>query len=294
MQQRAFCDLQHNIQNLCPYSSPNLYNSFAKPAAHMLSYRLKIWYNYPQYEKGGLHMVVRVYRYPEDVSFACALLIAAQVTQKPDSVLGLATGSSPIGTYQQLVKWHQEGKLDFSQAISFNLDEYAGLPESNPNSYHSFMREQLFQSINMKASYLPNGNAKDMAEEGKRYDAQIKEKGGIDLQLLGIGRNGHIGFNEPAEVFAYGTSLVDLTPSTIDANKRFFEKEEDVPRKAISMGIGTIMEAKKIVLIAMGQDKAEAVLGAVQGKVSPGMPASILQMHPNAVILCDEAAAGLL
>lgn len=239
-------------------------------------------------------MVVRVYQYPEEVSFACAMLIAAQVTEKPDSVLGLATGSSPIGTYQQLVKWHQEGKLDFSQAISFNLDEYAGIAEDNPCSYHYFMQDQLFQYINMKETYLPNGNAKDMAAEGKRYDEAIRQKGGVDLQLLGIGRNGHIGFNEPADEFVYGTSLVDLAPSTIDANKRFFEKEEDVPRTAISMGIGTIMEAKKIVLIAMGQDKAEAVLGAVKGKVHPQMPASILQMHPNAIILCDKAAAGLL
>ena len=239
-------------------------------------------------------MVVRVYQNPEEVSFACAMLIAAQVTEKPDSVLGLATGSSPIGTYQQLAKWFEEGKVDFSSAISFNLDEYAGIKEDNPCSYHYFMQDQLFRHINMKETYLPSGIAKDMEEEGKRYDGAIREKGGIDLQLLGIGRNGHIGFNEPAEDFLYGTSLVDLTASTIDANKRFFEKEEDVPRKAISMGIGTIMEAKKIVLIAMGQDKAEAVLGAVKGKVHPQMPASILQMHPNTIILCDKAAAGLL
>ena len=239
-------------------------------------------------------MVYRIYEHPEQVSKACALLIAAQVTSKPASVLGLATGSSPLGTYRQLVRWHQEGLLDFSEATSFNLDEYVGIPEENPCSYHAFMEENLFQYINMKETHVPNGNAKDLKEEGKRYDAAIRAKGGIDLQLLGIGTNGHIGFNEPDSQFVYDTQIVSLAESTIKANRRFFEKEEDVPRKAISMGIGTIMEARRIVLIAMGKDKAEAVYGAIKGEVKPGMPASILRMHKNAVILCDRDAASLL
>lgn len=239
-------------------------------------------------------MVVRVFDRPEMVSKACALLIAAQVTQKPDSVLGLATGSSPIGTYQQLAKWHQEGVLDFSQAVSYNLDEYIGLPEDNSCSYHYFMQDELFRFINLKASFLPNGNAKDMQAECRRYDEAIQNAGGVDLQLLGIGRNGHIGFNEPADSFVYGTQVVDLTESTIQANRRFFESEDQVPRQAVSMGIGTIMSARSIVLIAMGADKAEAIYGMVKGEVTPNLPASILRMHKRAVVLCDKDAAGLL
>ncbi len=239
-------------------------------------------------------MVVRVFDRPEMVSKACALLIAAQVTKKPDSVLGLATGSSPIGAYRQLAQWHREGALDFSEAVSYNLDEYIGLPEDNSCSYHCFMQDELFRFINLKASFLPDGNARDMQAECRRYDEAIKQAGGVDLQLLGIGRNGHIGFNEPAEFFSDGTQVVDLTESTIQANRRFFESEDQVPRKAVSMGIGTIMSARGIVLIAMGADKAEAIYGLVKGEVTPKLPASILRMHKNAVILCDQDAAGLL
>lgn len=239
-------------------------------------------------------MIVRVFDRPEMVSKACALLIAAQVTKKPDSVLGLATGSSPVGAYRQLAKWYEEGVVDFSGVTSYNLDEYVGLPEDNVCSYHYFMQDELFRFINLKASYLPNGNARDMQAECRRYDQAIQNAGGIDLQLLGIGRNGHIGFNEPADAFAYGTQVVDLTESTIQANRRFFESEEQVPRRAISMGIGTIMAARSVVLIAMGADKAEAIYGLVKGEVTPSLPASILRMHQNAVILCDKDAAGML
>lgn len=239
-------------------------------------------------------MVIRVFDRPETVSKACATLIAAQVMKKPDSVLGLATGSSPIGTYRLLAQWHEEGLLDFSQAVSYNLDEYVGLSEDNPCSYHYFMQDELFKFINLKASFLPDGNAKDMQKECARYDEAIKQAGGIDLQLLGIGRNGHIGFNEPDDVFSSGTQVVDLTESTIKANRRFFESEEQVPRKAISMGVGTIMAARSVVLIAMGQDKADAIYGLVKGEITPELPASVLRMHQNAVILCDQDAAGLL
>lgn len=239
-------------------------------------------------------MEIRVYETKEQVGIACAMLIAGQVTGKRDSVLGLATGSSPIGCYQQLIKWHQAGALDFSGCISFNLDEYVGLPVDHETSYHAFMKAQLFDHINMKESYLPDGNAPDLEAECRRYDAAIAAKGGIDLQLLGIGRNGHIGFNEPADSFVYGTQIVDLTGSTIAANQRFFDSIDQVPRRAISLGIGGIMSAKKVVLIAMGQDKAEAIRGAVKGDINPRLQASILRAHPDAVFLLDREAASLL
>jgi glucosamine-6-phosphate deaminase len=239
-------------------------------------------------------MVVQIFENEKLVSRACATLIAAQVIEKPDSVLGLATGSSPLGTYKNLVKMYEKGVVDFSSVISFNLDEYIGIPEDNPCSYHQFMEDNLFQYINIFESYIPNGNADDLEEEGLNYDSLIEEAGGIDLQLLGIGHNGHIGFNEPDEKFSGGTQVVNLAPSTIQANRRFFESEEDVPSMAISMGIGTIMAAKKIVLIAMGKDKAEAIKGLVEGEISPWMPASILRLHKNVTILCDEDAASLL
>lgn len=239
-------------------------------------------------------MVVRVFESPEQVSTACAMLFASQVTRKPHAVLGLATGSSPIGTYQQLINWYNEGILDFSQAVSFNLDEYVGIPESNECSYHCFMQNQLFYGINLKASYVPDGNAKDMHAACRNYDKAIKNAGGIDLQLLGIGHNGHIGFNEPADHFPLGTQVVTLTPSTIEANRRFFEKDEDVPRQAISMGVGTIMASRCVVLIAMGEDKQDAIYGAVKGPVTPHLPASMLQMHQNCIVLCDRKAAARL
>lgn len=239
-------------------------------------------------------MIVNVYESVKEVSKACATMIAAQLTKKPDSVLGLATGSSPVETYGWLVKWHQKGVLDFSRAISFNLDEYVGIDEKNPCSYHQFMKDNLFDFVNFKASYLPDGNAPDMENECRRYDEKIKAAGFVDLQLLGIGRNGHIGFNEPASAFSDGTQVVDLTESTIKANRRFFESESDVPRKAVSMGIGTIMSAKSVVLIAMGKDKAEAILGLVKGEITPELPASVLRLHRDAVILCDREAASLL
>lgn len=239
-------------------------------------------------------MVVRIFENRRAVSQACATLIAAQVIRKPESVLGLATGSSPVGTYQQLIEWYQQGLLDFSQCISFNLDEYIGLDESNPCSYHAFMKEELFNHINMKSFFLPNGNAKNLGVECRRYDKAIAAAGGVDLQLLGIGRNGHIGFNEPDSHFVKGTQVVSLTQSTIEANRRYFDSEDQVPKKAISMGIGTIMSAKEIILIAMGEDKADAIYKAVKGKISPDMPASSLALHPHVTFLVDQAAASRL
>lgn len=239
-------------------------------------------------------MQVRIFDNAQQVGTACAMLIAAQVTKKPDSILGLATGSSPIGCYQQLIEWHKAGALDFSQCISYNLDEYCGIPEDHICSYHDFMNKNLFDFINMKEHHVPNGNAPDLQAECKRYDAAIEAAGGIDLQLLGIGRNGHIGFNEPCDHFVYGTQIVDLTESTLDANQRFFNTREEMPTQAISLGIGGIMNAKCVVLIAMGKDKAQAVRDAVKGNMDPQVQASILRGHPNAIFLVDKDAASLL
>ncbi len=239
-------------------------------------------------------MIYHVYENADQVSLACAMLIAAQVTNKKDSVLGLATGSSPIKTYQNLIEWHQQGALDFSQCKSFNLDEYVNISYDHPESYHRFMQDNLFGKINMKETNVPDGNAADLVKEGKRYDEAIQNAGGIDLQLLGIGRNAHIGFNEPDSKFVYGTQMVDLTQSTIEANRRFFDSEDQVPRKAISLGVGGIMAAKTIVLIAMGADKAQAIHDTIYGGIDPMVPASILRTHKNAIILVDKAAASML
>ena len=239
-------------------------------------------------------MQFHVYENADQVSMACALLIAAQVTEKPDSVLGLATGSSPIKTYQRLIEWYKAGVLDFSKCVSYNLDEYVGISYDHEQSYHRFMQDNLFHAINMKETHVPDGNAKNLKAECKRYDKAIEAAGGIDLQLLGIGRNGHIGFNEPADQFVYGTQIVNLTHSTIEANRRFFDSEDQVPRQAISLGIGGIMNAKTVVLIAMGEDKADAIKALVKGDVTPRVQASILRTHKNAIILADQAAASKL
>lgn len=239
-------------------------------------------------------MQVHVYDTEKQVSTAAAMLLAAQVIRKPDSVLGLATGSSPVGCYQQLIQWYRDGVLDFSKCISFNLDEYCGLPVEHECSYHAFMKEQLFDHINMKASYLPDGNAPDLQAECRRYDEAIRAAGGIDLQVLGIGRNGHIGFNEPANQLVYGTQIVRLTESTIQANRRFFDSEDAVPRQAISLGIGGIMSAREILLIAMGADKAHAIQETIMNDITPQVQASILRAHPHVTILLDKAAASRL
>ena len=239
-------------------------------------------------------MIIQVYPNAKAVAQAAAMLIAAQITKKPDSVLGLATGSTPIDTYQELIRLYQEKAVDFSKASTFNLDEYVHLPISHACSYHAFMQVQLFDHVNFKASFLPDGNAKDLNRESRRYDTAIQKAGGLDLQLLGIGHNGYIGFNEPADNFGYGTQVVNLTDSTIQANKRFFKSDRDVPRQAISMGIGTIMAANEIMLLALGAEKADAIKKTVKGPVTPRLPASILRLHKKVTLLLDEGAASKL
>lgn len=231
-----------------------------------------------------------------DMSRKAANIIAAQVILKPDCVLGLATGSTPIGTYQELIKGYENGDLDFSQVKTANLDEYRGLQKTNDQSYDYFMKENLFNHININFENLniPNGENPDAEAECKRYEDVVKALGGQDLQLLGMGHNGHIGFNEPADEFVKETHCVDLQESTIQANKRFFEKVEDVPTQAYTMGINTIMQAKMILVVVSGADKAEIVKKAFFGPVTPQVPASILQMHPNVVVVVDEAAASLI
>ena len=232
----------------------------------------------------------------EQVGQATAMLLGAQLLRKPDSVLGLATGSTPIPTYRELVRLYQAGVLDFSRVTTYNLDEYVGIPENHECSYHRFMKDNLFDQVNIRpeATHVPDGNARDLHATAAAYDAAIRRAGGIDVQLLGIGRNGHIGFNEPADEFVYGCHVVNLTESTIEANKRFFASVDDVPRKAISLGIGSIMEARQVLLIATGEDKADAVAEAVNGDVSPKVQASILLTHRNVIFLLDEAAASKL
>ena len=228
----------------------------------------------------------------KEMSRIAANIISAQIILKPDCVLGLATGSTPVGTYENLVEWYKQGDLDFSQVTSVNLDEYKGLSGNNDQSYRYFMNKNLFDHVNIDKSrtFVPNGLEPDSEKASKEYDAIIESVGGVDLQLLGIGHNGHIGFNEPADEFCKGTHCVDLTASTIEANKRKKKKEEDVPRQAYTMGIGTIMKAKKILLVASGADKAEIIAKSLTGPVTPQVPASILQFHNDVTVVCDEAA----
>lgn len=226
----------------------------------------------------------------KDMSRLAARIIGGQVLLKPDCVLGLATGSSPIGTYEALAADYEAGILDFSQVRTVNLDEYCGLTPDNPQSYRYFMDKNLFDRVNVdKANtYLPNGAAPDMQAECARYEALVESLGWPDLQLLGIGHNGHIGFNEPEDVFHAAVHTVKLTESTIKANSRLFDKPEDVPTSAITMGVGAIMKAKRVLLIA-GADKAEIVERAFQGPVTPRVPASVLQLHRDATVILSKA-----
>lgn len=228
----------------------------------------------------------------QEMSRKAANILSAQVISKPDSVLGLATGSTPIGMYDQLVEWYNKGDVDFSEVKTVNLDEYKGLARDNDQSYYYFMHKHLFDRVNINPdnTNVPDGTQMDSEKECARYEKLIESMGGVDIQLLGIGRNGHIGFNEPDNCFAKTTHCVDLTESTIEANKRFFASADDVPRQAYTMGIGTIMKAKKILLIVNGEDKADALAKAVYGPVTPEVPASILQFHNDVVIVADQAA----
>ena len=226
----------------------------------------------------------------EQLSRKAANIIAAVVVNKPDCVLGLATGSSPLGTYAELAARCAAGDVDFSAVTSVNLDEYAGLDGTNDQSYRYFMDHNLFCKVNIDPAktHVPNGCAEDLAAEGARYDELIRSLGGIDLQLLGIGLDGHIGFNEPDDCFTAATHEVELDPSTIEANARFFAKKEDVPTSAITMGMMSIMQAKKILLIANGQNKKAILEKSLFGPITPEVPASILQLHPDVTVIFSE------
>ena len=227
-----------------------------------------------------------------ELSRKAANIIASQILMKPNCVLGLATGSSPVGTYKELIQWYERGDLDFSGITSINLDEYRGLSGDNDQSYRYFMNTNLFDHVNIDKARtnVPDGLEPDATKACSDYDQIIENAGGIDLQLLGLGHNGHIGFNEPADAFACGTQCVDLAESTINANKRFFASEDDVPRQAYTMGIGSIMKARKILVVVSGEDKAEILKKVVCGPITPQVPASVLQLHPDVTIVADEAA----
>ena len=232
----------------------------------------------------------------KEMSRKAANIISAQIITKSDCVLGLATGSTPIGTYDQLVEWYEKGDLDFSEVTSVNLDEYKGLSGENDQSYRYFMNKHLFDRVNIDKSrtFVPNGLEEDSQKACEEYNEIIHRLGGIDLQLLGLGHNGHIGFNEPGDAFEKESHCVNLTERTIEANKRFFEKESDVPRQAYTMGIKTIMQAKKVLVIVSGEDKADIVYKAFAGPITPEVPASVLQLHNDVTLVGDKAALGKL
>lgn len=232
----------------------------------------------------------------QQMSRQAARIIASQLTLKPDSVLGLATGGTVSGMYERLIALHREDGLDFSHATAFNLDEYTPISPEDPQSYHQFMKKFLFDHVNVKKgkTHIPNGLAGDVEGECRRYEQAIHDAGGIDIQVLGIGRNGHIGFNEPDITFEAGTHQVLLDEQTISDNARFFPSVDAVPRRAISMGIKTIMHARRILLLASGVEKSDAVHRMIYGKITPALPASVLQLHPDVILIIDREAALLL
>ena len=249
------------------------------------------------YSKKGIKTMI-IYRAKDyqDMSRKAANIISAQIIMKPNCVLGLATGSSPVGTYRQLIEWYNKGDLDFSHVTSINLDEYKGLSPENDQSYRYFMDTNLFNHVNIDKAhtFVPNGLEVNSEKACTDYNHTIATSGGIDLQLLGLGHNGHIGFNEPGAAFERETHCVDLTESTIEANKRFFSSEEEVPRQAYTMGIKNIMQAKKILVIVSGADKAQILEKVLHGPITPEVPASILQLHNDVTIVADEAALSCL
>lgn len=232
----------------------------------------------------------------ELLSKKASQIVGSQMILEPKSVLGLATGSTPVGMYKNLIKMYEEGLIDFSKIKTFNLDEYYKLPVDNDQSYHYFMDENLFNHININREniHLPNGMADDIDAECVSYDQMIDDNGGIDIQVLGIGNNAHIGFNEPTINFNKGTHVVTLDESTREANARFFNNLDEVPKKAITMGTGSIFKSKKIMLLASGKNKAEAIYNTVHGKVTPKVPSSILQFHKDVILILDKEAASLL
>jgi len=229
------------------------------------------------------------------MSERAAMVVMAAVVEREDAVLGLATGSTPIGLYDRLSEWCAQGLVDFSKVRTVNLDEYCGLAPDDPQSYRYFMNARLFSRINIPPgnTHVPNGMAQDLDAECARYDQLIEELGGIELQLLGLGHDGHIGFNEPGDTFEKGTNVVTLTPETIRANARFFRDESEVPRRAITMGMKAIMKARKILLIVSGGDKRDILEKAIHGDVTPEVPASILQMHPDVTVMYSADPGGV-
>ena len=240
-------------------------------------------------------MDIKIFNNAEEIAVAAAQLYKELIAQKPNAVLGLATGATPVPTYKKIIELYNNGEISFKDVTTFNLDEYCDLDKNDKNSYYTFMHENLFNHIDIREENVNflDGNAEDCDAESKRYAEAIKAAGGIDLQLLGIGTNGHIAFNEPADKFTDEAFKVTLTQSTIDSNQQYFG-DVPMPRYAMTMGIGSIMKAKKIILIATGDKKAEAVRDMVKGEVTPHCPASILQQHGDAIIFLDEAAASLL
>ncbi len=241
-------------------------------------------------------MLVLVKENYDDMSKEAAKIVAALVRRKPDCVLGLATGSTPLGLYKELIRMHKEEGLDFSKVTTFNLDEYVGLPPEHDQSYHYFMWENLFKHINIDPSrvHVPHGMADDVEEHCRWYEERIKKAGGIDLQVLGIGANGHIAFNEPGSSLGSRTRIKTLTEKTRQDNARFFKSIDEVPKYAITMGIGTIMEARQLLLLASGKNKAHAIKITVEGPITAMVPATIVQMHPKATIIVDKEAAAEL
>ena len=241
-------------------------------------------------------MLVIIKKEFDDLSKEAAKLIATKIRNKPDLVLGLATGSSPLGIYKELIRLHKEEGLDFSKVTTFNLDEYVGLPPSHDQSYHYFMKRNLFEHINLDERYIhvPHGMAKDIDKFCSWYEKRIKDAGGIDLQILGIGANGHIAFNEPGSSLGSRTRIKTLTEKTRNDNARFFSNMAEVPKYAITMGVGTIMDAKELVLIANGKSKANAIKASVEGPITAMCPASIIQMHQKAYVFADEEASTYL
>ncbi len=243
-----------------------------------------------------LHTRIIKVQTPEEVGKLAADLFENLIQTKPAAVIGLATGSTPLPLYRELIAREKAGKIDFSRVRSANLDEYAGLAPDHPQSYRRFMQENLFDHISIKPenTIVPQGQADDEAAMCAAYEAQIEAWGGVDLQLLGIGHDGHIGFNEPEDTFPGMTHRVVLTDMTREANKRFFDSIDEVPTAAFTMGIGTVMAAKKIVMVVTGEDKAEILAKSFNGPVDPQVPASILQFHPDVTLICDAGAAKLL
>ena len=241
---------------------------------------------------------MRIYRAEDfdDLSRKAANFITAQVLLKPKSIIGLATGSTPMGAYHELIKRYKARDVSFAEARIVNLDEYVGLAPDHEQSYNYYLHNNFLNHIDVRKEniYLVNGSAKDYEAECDRYDKIIEEMGGSDLQILGMGHNGHFAFNEPADIMEYKTHIVDLTPRTVEANKRFFTSEEEVPRQAFTVGAGSIFTAKLALMLVSGKDKAEILKRALYGPITPQVPASLLQMHPNYIVIADKPALSLI